>query len=175
MIKSIYAVDLDGGFSHKGKLPWGRNEHVEQDLVLFREMTLGHVVLMGHHTYKSLPKKGLPERTIVVLSLLPPSEQKTRKNIDRLMTGDICSILNYLQECYPKKDIWVIGGKNVFEQALPYIQEQYISFIQGKFEADIKIDISKMIRDYQEIDQTVYRNSMGGINFIQKVYTRIGV
>ncbi len=94
-----------------GRLPW----HVHEDMVRFRELTLGHPVIMGRRTWDSLPEKNrpLPERENIVLShdpsWRPPGTQ-------------VANTVAYALTLAGPQQMWVIGGGKVFEAFLPYAQ-----------------------------------------------------
>jgi dihydrofolate reductase len=64
MISAIVAVDQNWGIGYKGELL----EHLPPDLKYFKELTTGHVVVMGRKTWDSLPKKPLPNRINYVIT-----------------------------------------------------------------------------------------------------------
>ncbi|MDE6028560.1 MAG: dihydrofolate reductase, partial [Muribaculaceae bacterium] len=55
---AIVATNLSGAIGRKGNLPW----HLPEDLRHFKELTMGHPVIMGRKTWESLPKRPLPGR-----------------------------------------------------------------------------------------------------------------
>ena len=64
MIAAIVAVDNDWGIGYNNQLL----ENIPEDLKRFKELTTGHTVVMGTNTWKSLPKKPLPNRRNIILS-----------------------------------------------------------------------------------------------------------
>ena len=63
-ISFVVAVAEDGVMGKKGNLPW----HIPEDLKLFKQETMGKIMVMGRTTWESLKKKPLPGRVNVVLS-----------------------------------------------------------------------------------------------------------
>ena len=101
----------------------------KEDLAFFKKMTEGNIVIMGRHTWDSLPNqyKPLPNRINVVLSnQAKPSGIDTR--VQWLSTKDLD--LKALQATYPDKKIFFIGGANVFDQFHSYIDTFYLTFIE---------------------------------------------
>jgi dihydrofolate reductase len=101
---------------YENKLPW----HLKSDLKRFREITTGHVVIMGRATFESIGRP-LPNRTNIVLSRNPALTNSSGINFDEgtqlswtntfedaLLTADIISI------CRQKRDIFVIGGETMY-------------------------------------------------------------
>lgn len=116
-ISFIVARSLPGDvIGYKNKLPW----RLKSDLRRFREITTGHVVIMGRATFESIGRP-LPNRTNIVLSRNPALANRGVINFDEgtqliwantpedaLLVADIISI------CRQKKDIFVIGGETVY-------------------------------------------------------------
>ena len=67
MLCMILATDMDYGIGKNNTLPW----HCSVDLMVFKALTKDQVIAMGHNTWKSLPKKPLPDRDHIVLSRNP--------------------------------------------------------------------------------------------------------
>lgn len=64
-LNMIVAIADDGTIGDKGGLPWPR---IAEDMRRFRTLTMGHAVVMGNNTWKSLPKAGLPGRRPIIVS-----------------------------------------------------------------------------------------------------------
>ena len=132
MIKMILACDLNGVIGNNGELPWGRS--LPYDLNRFKELTEGHIVVMGRKTFESIGSKPLPNRENVVLSgqsLVDDHKSKL------YYAKDIDGILEHYDNCYGHdKDLWVIGGMNVYEQFMPYVQEVYLTEVKEVFKGD---------------------------------------
>lgn len=121
-IKLIVAVDSDFGIGYKNELLF----RVKEDLQRFRELTTGHFVVMGRKTYESLPK-ALPERINVVLTR---NENYNPKNPSVIVSSDVSKIIShYTQTGEQEKDLWVIGGAEIYNQFLPYAHEVHLTMI----------------------------------------------
>ena len=103
--------------------------HCKEDLAFFKRMTEGNIVIMGRHTWDSLPDayKPLPNRINIVLS-----NQDRPNGLDSkvMWLGNKEIDLKTIQATYPDKKIFFIGGENVFEQFHPYIDTFYLTFIE---------------------------------------------
>ena len=114
MITIIAAINKDRGIGCKNKLLYD----ILEDRKLFRDLTLGKVVIMGRKTWLSLPHKPLPGRTNVVVSRHTISLRKAL-------------------ELYKDKDICIIGGGKVYKQAMRYADELNLTVIHdNKKKAD---------------------------------------
>lgn len=91
------------GFNNK-LLYWLPN-----DLKRFKELTTGHTIIMGRHTFESLPKGALPNRRNIVLS-----QQQT--HFEGCET--FASLEDAIAHCEIDEEVYIIGGARVFEQAI---------------------------------------------------------
>lgn len=104
------------------KMPW----HLPEDLKHFKQLTLGHIVIMGRKTYESIGKP-LPERINIVIT-----RQPMFSTTDTII---VTSIEGALQACapYPDKKCFVIGGSEIYQQTLAMSQRLYLTEIQKDF------------------------------------------
>lgn len=99
---------------------------VPGDLKRFKELTTGHSVLMGRKTFESIGK-ALPNRQNIIL---------TR---DKNYEVENCLVYNRLDEIlsiFEKKNLWVIGGGEIYKQLLPYCDKIELTIIDKEFEGD---------------------------------------
>lgn len=106
MMTIIAAVAANRAIGNENKLIYW----LPNDLKRFKALTTGHTIIMGRHTFESLPKGALPNRRNIVLS--------------RTTTGfpgcdTYTSLDEALGHCAPDEDIYIIGGASVYEQAMP--------------------------------------------------------
>jgi dihydrofolate reductase len=140
MIASIFSVDQTGGVGNRGTLPW---QHDLEDMAWFKELTINQVVVMGRKTWND-PKmpKPLPSRTcIVATNSSIPSHPRIRT-----IRGDLNAQILELQELYPKKNIWIIGGVNLLQQCKDITDYAYVTHRKGSFFSDTRIDISDYMK-----------------------------
>lgn len=116
----IAALDRNRVIGKSGKLPW----HLPEDLKRFKRITSGHTVLMGRKTFESLGKP-LPNRRNVVLSSQP-------------LPGVECyrSLSEALQALEDVTTVYVIGGGEIFQQALPIVDGLHLTIVEGEHEGD---------------------------------------
>ena len=122
----IFARARNGVIGHNNTLPW----HLPEDLAHFKHTTLGQPVVMGRKTWESLPPKfrPLPGRTNIVV---------TRQQ-DWHDTGAVVahSIEEAVQQCASDAQVWVIGGAEVYAQAMPLATRAVVTEIEADFEGD---------------------------------------
>nr|AIA17104.1 Dihydrofolate reductase [uncultured bacterium] len=128
-IAIIVAMDQKRGIGNDGKLPWPR---IPEDMARFKELTVGHPVIMGRKTYESLPPKyrPLPDRPNIVLT------RELGLSIPRCYTSHSISEALQLGELLDSKRICVIGGGEIYKKALPLADVLYLTNIDADFEAD---------------------------------------
>jgi dihydrofolate reductase len=121
------AVAENGVIGKENNLPW----HLPEDLKHFKELTLGKTVLMGRKTYESIVTrlgKPLPGRKNVVI---------TRQTDYKVPDGVL--IFSNLETAFKElanEDIYVIGGAEIYKQALPYAQKFFLTRVKGKYQGD---------------------------------------
>lgn len=96
-----------------GKLPW----HLPNELLYFKECTIGRTVVMGSSTLRSLPGCYLPDRRNIVLS-------STLESTDRY------EVYNNIEDVLKiEDDLYIIGGSKIYEQFLSYADELWLSWV----------------------------------------------
>lgn len=119
----IAAVAENGVIGREGKLPW----HIPEDLKRFKQLTLGHCVIMGRKTCESLGKP-LPGRTNIVIT-----SQKDYHHEGILVAS---SLEDAVGKC--TGDVaFIIGGSMVFEQALPLADRLELTLVHRVVEGDV--------------------------------------
>lgn len=119
----IVAVSENGVIGNGNRLIW----HMPADLRRFKQLTMGHVVVMGRKTFESIGKP-LPGRTNVIL---------TR---DESFHPEGCEVMRSLEEViarYKEEDeIFIAGGGKVYSAALRHSVKIYLTRIHHQFEGD---------------------------------------
>ena len=118
---AIAAMSLNRVIGCAGKIPW----HLPEDFRWFKRMTSGHVVVMGRKTYESLGKP-LPNRTNVVVTR--GAEIPGAIAVRDIASFDPCS--------FAPKEVFVIGGAEIYAQLLPRCSDLYLSIVQREVEGD---------------------------------------
>ena len=104
-------------------LPW----HLSEDLKHFKSLTTGHTIIMGRKTYESIGRP-LPNRRNIVIS----------RNSNTSYEG--VEVVHSLEDAFSistnDKEVFVIGGSNIYEQALCFVDQLYITEIKKSFLGD---------------------------------------
>ena len=125
----IVSVDKKWGIGNKGKLLVS----IPRDKKLFREETMGKVIIMGHNTLLSLSgSQTLPERENIVLS-----NDKNLKIKGATVLNSVDSCIEYLKENNINDgDVFIIGGESIYRDFLPYCNIAHVTYIDYEYEAD---------------------------------------
>lgn len=126
IVSIIVAMDEQRGIGAGNRLPW----HLSSDLKRFKSLTMGHHILMGRKTYESIGR-ALPGRTMIVIS-----RRKYYQPEGVLMVGSLDQGLE-LAETRGEVQAFVIGGGEIFTQALPIADRIYLTVVQTVAECDV--------------------------------------
>jgi dihydrofolate reductase len=120
----IVAMSTNGVIGQGDKLPW----HLSTDLRRFKRLTMGHHIVMGRKTFESIGQL-LPGRTTIVL---------TRQAGYRLPGGLVAHDLSQaLQLASADDQLFVIGGGEIFGQALPLADRLYVTRVHAHVQGDV--------------------------------------
>ena len=124
MISIIVAVAHRGVIGGNNRLLW----HISEDLKRFKAITTGHPVVMGRKTYESLGRP-LPNRTNVVV---------TRRSDFQAPGCVVVSSLEAAVALFPEKEeVFVIGGGEIYRQAMPLADKLYLTCVEADYEGDV--------------------------------------
>lgn len=122
----IFAKSRNNVIGINNALPW----HLPEDLAHFKRTTQGHPVIMGRKTWDSLPERfrPLPGRTNIVLTRQPGWMQE-----GAVVAASMDEALHLVREA---AQVWVIGGSQVYEAALPYADTAVVTVVDVHVEGD---------------------------------------
>ena len=121
-ITIIAAMARNRGIGIQGKMPW----HLPNELRHFKATTMGKPVVMGRKTWESIGRP-LPGRQNIVIS----------RNRDYTGEGfDLCQSLEQALEISSGSEIMVIGGGELYRQALPMASRMVLTLVDCEPEAD---------------------------------------
>lgn len=131
MINGIVAVDKSQGIGLNNSLPW---PHLHYDMLWFKRMTEEQYILMGRNTWESLGKRTLPNRKNIVVS------SRVDFDMDIWMLS-IDNALEYYKIHAGKKELYIIGGANVYKQCLEKVDRWYVTEINKNYSCDSFFDL----------------------------------
>lgn len=139
IISLICSIAENRAIGKGNKLLW----EIPEDLKHFKEITSGHVVIMGDKTYNSIGRP-LPNRINIVLTK------------DKNFRAENCIVCHSLEETLEKAkelekdEIFIIGGGQIYKQTIGLANKLYLTIVEGKYEADTYFpdysDFKKIIR-----------------------------
>ena len=123
-VSAVVAASENGVIGREGGLPW----HVSSDLKLFKEITLGKPVIMGRRTWESLPRQPLPGRRNIVIT----------RQTDLVAEGAelVHSVDEALAVCAGEADVSIIGGGQVYAEAMSRTDRIYLTRIHLEVDGD---------------------------------------
>lgn len=119
-IKAIVAVDENGAIGRQGDLLC----HLPADMRHFKEMTMGHSIVMGRKTFESFPRRPLPGRQNLVI---------TRSAGWQYPGVTVAHSLEQAIALAETDTIFIIGGAQIYEQALPVVDVLHITLIHARW------------------------------------------
>ncbi|MCD8562112.1 MAG: dihydrofolate reductase [Acholeplasmataceae bacterium] len=144
MISLIWAMDENWLIGKDNVLPW----HYPKDLAYFKSKTKNQTVLMGDMTYESLKgyykDKPLPFGKIYVANLVDKAYP------DAHLVKDMHQFLRETKE-----DVMVIGGKTIYQLALPYAQRLYITLCFRQTSMEMFILLPLIYQSLKLIEKTM--------------------
>jgi dihydrofolate reductase len=122
----IYARARNGVIGRDGRMPW----HLPEDMAHFKRTTLGCPVIMGRKTWESLPPvfRPLPGRRNIVI---------TRQRGWQAPGAEVAHSLEQARAlCQDAEQAWIMGGADIYRQALPLAQQVVVTEIDADFAGD---------------------------------------
>lgn len=157
MISIIVAVAKGGAIGKEGKMPWKIPGEQRQ----FKDLTTGHVVIMGRTSYEEIGHP-LPERTNIVVS-------KTK-----VFSGENLYTVKSLQEAIKRagqEEIFIAGGAELFQEALPLADKIYMTYV------DMEVsDADRFFPDFleEEYKREEIEKVGGETSYLRVLYTKNG-
>lgn len=145
MVSLIVAIGRNNLIGKGNELPW----HYKEDMKYFKEKTMNKKVIMGEATFKSILgyiNKPLPKRTSLIATLTDYSYPGIETTND---------IIKYLKEFPKEEEIFIIGGKIIYDLTLELADRLYITHVNKDYEGDVY---------FKEIDYSNYTKISERIN-----------
>lgn len=129
--------------------------HIPEDMRHFKELTTGHVVIMGRKTYETLGKP-LPNRTNIVIT-----RDLSYKAEGAIVVHSLDDALGKAKE-HETNEVFIMGGGEIYEQAIGLADKLYLTLVHQNFEGDV------FFPKYPEFKKEVFREeseSADGLKF----------
>ena len=132
----IVAMTPAGVIGRAGSLPW----HLPSELQFFKRTTMGKPIIMGRKTYESIGRP-LPGRTNIIISRNPAFQADGCQVFTSLEAA-----LDAARKLTPESEAMLIGGAELYQQALPLANRIYLTLVEAELEGDTyfpKLDSSE--------------------------------
>jgi dihydrofolate reductase len=123
MLSIIVAADRNNVIGKDNALIW----HLPNDLRYFKEKTTGHAIIMGRRTFESVGKP-LPNRRNIIITRNPGFKAEGCEVVTSLEAA--MALVN------PQDENFIVGGEEIYRQALPLADRVYLTRIDHAFEGD---------------------------------------
>ena len=154
MVSIIVAYSKNRVIGNKGKMPW----KIKGEQLWFKELTLNHTVIMGRKTYESIGKPLENRLNIIVSSTLFFDEEnlKTARSLNEAI-----SLAN-------SEEVFIIGGQQLYEEAITIADTLYIT------EIDIEVEGDTYFPEFNENNyvKTLIKEVDGEIRYRYKKYQK---
>lgn len=127
MISAIVATAEDGVIGKDGGLPW----YLPAELAHFKELTTGHPIIMGRITHESIGRS-LPGRTNIVIT----RDQDYKVADGSKLVSSLDSAIKLARTKGGSDEIFIIGGEQIYTEALPKIEKIYLTRVKAKVSGD---------------------------------------
>lgn len=124
---------------YKGAIPW----HIPEDLQRFKAITMGAPIIMGRKTFESIGRI-LPGRINIVIT--------RDTSFKREGITIVHSLEEALQQVQNHDEVFVIGGGEIYNQALPITDKLYLTIIDKEIEGDT------FFPDFQEFKKVIWQS-----------------
>ncbi len=119
-IEAIVAIDENGAIGRQGDLLC----HLPADMKHFKEVTMGHSIVMGRKTFESFPRRPLPGRQNIVI---------TRNTGWQYPGVTVSHSLEKAIKVAETSKVFIIGGAQVYEQAMPLVNVLHLTRIHARW------------------------------------------
>jgi dihydrofolate reductase len=126
-ISIIAAVAENGVIGRGGKLPW----HLSRDLRRFKELTMGHTIVMGRRTWESIGRPLPGRRTIVVTR--QPNYQVDAATVQTAASLDDAL---HVEGATGDNEVFIIGGAELYREAMPRADRLYLTMVMAEVDGD---------------------------------------
>ncbi|MBX4201326.1 dihydrofolate reductase [Candidatus Saccharibacteria bacterium] len=130
MVSIIVAAAKNGVIGNKGKLPW----HLPSELARFKQITIGHPIVMGRKTHESIGR-ALPGRQNIVISRDPNYQAEGCETTDSLTAA--------LKLAGDSTEVFIIGGASIYNSAMPMTDKIYLTRVDANPAGDKKFEFDE--------------------------------
>jgi dihydrofolate reductase len=130
-ISIIAAMDSKRGIGKNNGLMW----HIAGELPRFKTITTRHPIIMGRKTFESIGKP-LPNRYNIVITKNQQSAISNQQSDNLAVVNSLEKALQLAEKQTGSDEIFVIGGGQIYQQAIGKADRLYLTLVDGDFGAD---------------------------------------
>lgn len=164
---TIVAVDLMGGFSKDGNIPW----HYSEDFMWFQTLTREHICVMGRVTYDDIDKKMgergrvnvLPDRECYVVTSRP----LTRNNATPI--ASIYELSSHWSEDNAHKNVFFIGGERIYKESVGFVDEAYVTVVNIVADCDRFFPVEYVTEHFKTTNTTIASTFDGMFTSLRRI------
>ena len=159
MTALIWAQSTSGVIGRDGAIPW----QLPEDMARFKDLTMGHTVVMGRRTWESLPPKfrPLPGRRNVVLTRNPHYE------------AEGAEVITSLDDVLAMPDTWVIGGSEIYHLAMPAATRCEVTEVEIDLRLEDEDALAPMLNESWLGTAGDWQDSSSGLRYRFISYVRV--
>ena len=152
MVVIISAIGSNRVIGNGESLPW----HIPSEYRHFLDHIRDQTVIMGRRSYEIFKKDMLPERMVVVSGTLQTDRARVFSSLQEALS---------YSRSFPE-DAYVCGGQSIYEEAIPYADYMYLSFIKGEHQGNV------FFPEFEESEWTVEKREEHK-EYVFVIYRRI--
>lgn len=132
--------------------------HLPADMARFKQLTMGHTVIMGRCTWQSLPSGALPHRRNIVVS---------RSLAEADGAEVVSSLTDALTLCRDEEEVFIIGGEQIYGLALPLADRLYLTIVDDPPEKADAYFPEYSRSEWRVIKSTVFKDGEWQTEFVE--------
>jgi dihydrofolate reductase len=142
MINAMFTTDHWGGLGLAGHLPWpdqpGHTDYAQN-------LIQNDIVVLGAKARNDPRVRGVFYKNTIYIA--------THEKASHIhaISGDLRSELTGLEQKHSGKNIWVCGGADVLSQCVGLFDQIHVTYLQGSYKIDVKLDVNKMLMGYTTV------------------------
>ncbi|WP_394405892.1 dihydrofolate reductase [Streptococcus sp. 20-1249] len=163
-ISAVWAQDSNGVIGKNQTIPW----RLPADLQHFKETTMGHAMVMGRVTFDGIGGRVLPNRISIILTR---DKDYSVANNQVLVMHSVQEILDWYVG--QEKNLYVIGGAQVFRAFEPYLDEVVLTEIHDQYEGDTYFPSEFDWSIFEQVDENFHaKDEKNASDFTVKIFAR---
>ena len=152
----ILAADEYGGIGYNNDLPWPR---IDLDMRWFMDHTKDNVVVMGSRTWDSLGiHKPLKDRINYVVSSQDFNKFEGAYDSYDPRQYSLESIALSIASRHPRKEIFIIGGKTLYDLAYKFVNKIYLTRVEGTHTVETTVDLEEYLEHFKCLQRIKHVN-----------------